>query len=207
MKLPPKRALALGAALAAMIAGCSSTDRGSIPIGNALGPVSGPGAPDLGLGMSDANIGEPILYALWHPYIHGTSVVHFKRVEVVGLPKEFVIDSVFALWGAPTAVFKGWDAAPVQSARTAIDGLVLDPSCRPTSHCGPLAPPPVGARPQNYVLMFQAHITRPGHYATKALRIVYEVDGQQYQQTFPHLTIDANSGTQTPAAATAPAAT
>lgn len=195
MKLPPLRALAAALALASVVAGCSS---GGIPVGTALGPEDGPGAPDLGFSTTGTQVGEPLYYALWHPAPRGTSPVHFKSITAVGLPQAFVVDSIVALWGRPGGVFKGWDAGIGSIPGTPISQLILDPRCPPSSHCGPYEAPPVGARVQNWVILIRAHITTPGTYASKGLRVIYEVDGKTYEQTFPRLTIAAYSGSGPP---------
>jgi len=69
----------------------------------------------------------------------------------------------------------------------------MDPTCPPVAKCGPRPDPPHTLRAQNWAVLIEAHVTSSGHFVAKGLHFVYDVDGQVFQQTFPHLTLSADT--------------
>jgi hypothetical protein len=192
MTLLPALRAAISVFLATTVVACAGSGASSMSEGTALGPDSGPGSPDIGYGMSDLQVGEPFFINLWHVTATGSSLIHLESAKAVGVPSGLVIDNIYAIWNAPNAAYKGWGMDPGPQETIPLSSILLDPTCPPVSHCAP-APPAPRARSQNWVIAVKAHIMRPGRYKTKGLRVVYEVDGRQYGQTFPSVTIDADS--------------
>jgi hypothetical protein len=110
------------------------------------------------------------------------------RAEVLGVPAGFVIDHVWAErfsggGGTGLGAARGFDEPTRQGPYLhELSAVTLDPTCGAAAKClqhsGPYPPT------QDWYLAVQAHISRAGSYgATGGVRLVYEVDGHQYEQT------------------------
>lgn len=154
----------------------------------------------IGNGLSMVHVGEPVFLGMSPLRANpGTHLIHLLRVDVLGVPDGLVIDHVWAErfsihGGTGLGEDRGFDAPARERINLhEVDTVMLDPMCGPAAKClqhpGQPYPPT-----QDWYLAIQAHISRPGAFGpTRDLRIVYEVDGQQYEQTV-HDRISLSSG-------------
>lgn len=176
-----------------------------------FGPVGGPGdASVIDLpgsrqqwGLNNTFIGEPLYFGLWLLHVNGHSVVHLTSVEVVGMPKSFVIDRI---WGARYSETKSVETARGEAGQRhlvpllhPITSLYLDPDCRDRVICYRSNRSLQGDPAQDWYITVQAHVTAIGSYKSSgALRFTYDVSGKHYQQTIDGQTIAASTSSNMP---------
>jgi len=116
-------------------------------------------------------------------------VVHLTSARIGVVPKGMVIEHVWATRAdSPGHVggARGRDAInsflPYMQEVSRVD---LDPSCAPWWVCLDWRHPPGTPPYQNWSIMVQAHIIKPGAYLGKDLVVTYTVGKSTYVQTIP----------------------
>jgi hypothetical protein len=174
------------AALAASsdFAACGGTT--TLPTGTALSALSG----TFGF-EAHATLGQVFRFGLYifeTPKGGSRSRIYVRDLTLLNVPKGLAIDGV---WGerfsraAPaTGVLPVADTSSDVKYGYPVSAIVLDPTCPAEAHCAPTV---FGAnvRTQDWILVVDAHLTKPGAFKTTGFRVVYDVDGQRYQQTIP----------------------
>ncbi len=172
------------AALIVLTLGACGGDGGGVRPGDAFWLGAG-----MGYGQSTVLIDEPIFLGLdvlrANP---GTHPIHLLRAVVLGVPPGLVVDHVWA----ESISRHGGTGLGTQRGTVVLDRarpylhdvseVTLDPMCGPAAKCVPQPSP--SPPDQDWYLAVQAHISRAGSYAaTRGISLLYEVDGQRYQQT------------------------
>lgn len=181
------------ACVALSASACAST----LPTGTALVAVAGRSGFE-----AEAAVGQVLrfgVYIFQTPKGGSMSTIYVRDITLLNVPKGLNIDGV---WGERFSHF-----APATGVLPAADGvasdvkygyppseIVLDPTCGLAAHCAPTFYGET-TRQQDWILVVDAHMSKPGVYATSGFRVVYEVDGQRYQQTIPLIIGIATEGT------------
>lgn len=168
-----------GAATVVMLVSCGGN--GGVKPGDALFQAAGEGD-----GLVGVKIDEPIFLGLdvlrTNP---GTHPIHLLNAQMLGAPTGLVIDHVWAESLSQGGGFGG-SGRGVEAFRRAqpylydVSKVTLDPMCGPAAKC--TRSHNDSAPDQDWYLGVQAHLSRPGSYAARGLRLLYEIDGQKYVQ-------------------------
>jgi len=148
--------------------------------------------------MRFSNPGEPHFFGLIELRPLGRHPVRLLRAEMIGVPDGVVIDRVAAVRLSQVGNFPGALRGAGQAARLrplyhALDEVVVDPRCPPEARCQPrteTGSPPV----QDWILLLECHITRPGDFEIPGFRVTYEVRGKRQTQSFLNHRVALHSG-------------
>ena len=174
----------------------------TLPLACCGGPSVGTALPTTttGTGQGHMTVDEPVFLNLWDADALGSRRVHFLQAEILHVPSGMVIDHIGALLpgegepggGGDIGTQAGLDAMRYITGRWhPVTAVFLDPTCSATKMTCRFAS---SYRAQAWYLLAQVHITRPGHFVARGLRITYEVDGKRYVQTLGAQEIEVDSG-------------
>lgn len=142
-------------------------------------------------GLKGAAAGEPQFIGFQNLLVKGKKPVGLLRADVLGVPNGLVIDQVWATRASENPLpGGGWiggtnlqdKVVRLRPFLRPINGVVLNPD---KEFCPPAGTPGI-CRPdwEDWYLLIESHITRPGEFQTKAFRITYEVEKRRMQTTF-----------------------
>ncbi|HVE46665.1 MAG TPA: hypothetical protein VNA57_07960 [Acidimicrobiales bacterium] len=150
-------------------------------------------------GAKSVKIGEPLFAGLDIPRPKLRQPVHLLRVEMLGVPDGMVIDGV---WAVRFSEYKGNYVGVTRGDEEAkrlrphfhpVTDVILDPRCPPEARCFP-APPGGGVSAQDWFLVAEYHMTKPGRFETAGFKVTAKVGGRTLSQSFEGKRIYAKSG-------------
>lgn len=151
------------------------------------------------LGARLVKVGEPLFVGLVIPKPKARQPVHLLRVKILEVPDGMVIDGV---WAVRFSEYKGnfvgvtrgdEEAKGLRPHYHPVTDVVLDPRCPPEARCFP-APPGGGVSAQDWFLVAEYHITKPGRFDTAGFEVTAKVGGRTLTQSFDGKRFYAKSG-------------
>lgn len=151
------------------------------------------------VGAKFVKIGEPLFAGLDIPKPKARQPVHLLRVEMLGVPDGMVVDGV---WAVRFSEYKGNYIGVTRGAKEGeglrpnyhpVSDAILDPRCPPEARCSPV-PPGGGVAAQDWFLVAEYHITKPGRFETAGFKVTAKVGGRTLTQSFAGKRIYAKSG-------------